>query len=308
MSLDLPLRSLSFSGHETFPVRHLWPKKGYDALCVNPECFSTDDAMVDMGVGKNMVRAIRHWGLCFGLWEEDSETRGRRLEVTPFGEALLADQGWDPFLEHAATLWWLHWRLVHNLDRCTTATWLFSRPRGGRFSRDEITSELEGLIIERRARRVPRPSLKRDVEVIVRCYARSKAAKTMTEDDTLDSPLCELQLVRPGVEKGTYELPVGPAATLPDELFAAALFEYGSMIRVGARTLPLQDVLYGPLSPGRVFRMTEDALSIRLTRLEAKGTIGFDETAGLRQVILPDDVPSTLELLADFYERSGSTP
>ena len=308
MSLDLPLRSLSFAGHETFPVRHLWPKKGYDALRIDPECFGNEDAMVDMGVGKNMVRSIRHWGLCFGLWGEDPETRGRRLEVTPFGEALLANAGWDPFLEHTATLWWLHWRLVNNLDRCTTATWLFSRPRGGRFTRDELTMELEGLIIERQARRVPRPSLKRDVEVIVRCYSRSKATKAVNEDDTLESPLCELQLVRPGVEKGTFELPVGPATTLPDELFAAALFEYGSAIRGGARSLALRDVLYGPQSPGRVFRLTEDALSGRLTRLETKGLVGFDETAGLRQVILPEALPSTLELLSEFYERSGGTP
>lgn len=305
MSLELPIRSLSFAGHETFPVRHLWPKKGYDALRLDAECFGSDDAMVELGVGKNMVRAIRHWGLSFGLWEEDAETRGRRLAITPLGEALLADDGWDPFLEHAATLWWLHWRLVNNLERCTTATWLFSRPRGGRFTRDELTAELEGLILERRARRVPRPSLRRDVEVIIRCYARSKAAKSLTEDDTLDSPLCELQLVRPAVDKGAFELPVGPAATLPDELFAAALLEYGSGVRGGARTLPLQDVLYGPLSPGRVFRLTEDALSGRLSRLEAMGLAGFDETAGLRQVLLPASPPKSLELLAAFYERSG---
>lgn len=305
MTIDLPLRNLSFAGHETFPVRHLWPKKGYDALRESAECFASDDAMVDLGVGKNMVRAIRHWGLCFGFWDEDAETRGRRLVISALGERLLGDDGWDPFLEHAATLWWMHWRIVLNLERCTTATWLFSRPRGGRFTRDELVAELDSLIVERRARRVPRPSLRRDVEVVVRCYARAKGARTAGEDDALDSPLCELQLIRPGIERGSFELPVGPASTLPDELFAAALIEYGTIVRRGARALPFQDVLYAPLSPGRVFRLTEDALADRLTRIEAQGLIHFDETAGLRQVLLPASCPHTLDLVGEYYARAG---
>ena len=53
----------SFSGHESFALRYLWLKKGYDALADNPEFFQRDDAMVILGVGKNMVRSIRHWGL-----------------------------------------------------------------------------------------------------------------------------------------------------------------------------------------------------------------------------------------------------
>jgi len=54
---------ISFSGHETFPLRFNWLKKGIDAAAEDPEIFNSDRAIAEFGVGKNMVRAIRHWGL-----------------------------------------------------------------------------------------------------------------------------------------------------------------------------------------------------------------------------------------------------
>jgi hypothetical protein len=43
-----------FSGHETFIIRSFWQKKGYDFLN-NGGKFSDEDAVVKLGVGKNMV-------------------------------------------------------------------------------------------------------------------------------------------------------------------------------------------------------------------------------------------------------------
>jgi len=50
----------SFAGHETFPLRLFWLKKGFDQNAISPEIFLSDEAVVKLGVGKNMVRSIRH--------------------------------------------------------------------------------------------------------------------------------------------------------------------------------------------------------------------------------------------------------
>ena len=60
----------TFSGHETFPFRYPWLKKGYDAVCEDGDVFLRDDAITTLGVGKNMVRSIRHWCLTAGVIEE----------------------------------------------------------------------------------------------------------------------------------------------------------------------------------------------------------------------------------------------
>ncbi len=57
----------SFSGHETFPFRYPWLKKGFDAVLVDGNVFLRDNAITTLGVGKNMVRSIRHWCLASGV-------------------------------------------------------------------------------------------------------------------------------------------------------------------------------------------------------------------------------------------------
>ena len=62
----------TFSGHESFPCKTLWLKKGYDFVKAEKD-FNAAEAVVDLGVGKNMVSAIRYWFKAFGL-NCDSET------------------------------------------------------------------------------------------------------------------------------------------------------------------------------------------------------------------------------------------
>ncbi len=61
-----------FSGHESFPCKTLWLKKGYD-FSKEEKDFNAPTAVVDLGVGKNMVSAVRYWYKAFGL-NKDSQT------------------------------------------------------------------------------------------------------------------------------------------------------------------------------------------------------------------------------------------
>src|SRR5271156_3198386 len=99
-----------FSGHETFPFRYPWLKKGFDAVREHGNAFLRDDAITTLGVGKNMVRSIRHWCLAAGVLEEDRSAG--ILRMTSLGKLLFADRGLDPFLEDPATLWILHWQIA----------------------------------------------------------------------------------------------------------------------------------------------------------------------------------------------------
>src|SRR5262245_56647616 len=104
-SVTTPLR-VSFAGHETFPFRYTWLKKGVDQVSKDAEVFGKDEAMVTFGVGKNMVGSIRHWGLTVRTIEEDPavpNNRGRSLRATELGTSLFADNGWDPYLEDVGT-------------------------------------------------------------------------------------------------------------------------------------------------------------------------------------------------------------
>ena len=59
-----------FSGHESFACRYAWLPKAYRELRTDPDAFADEDrAMVQLGVGKNMVRSIRFWVEVMGVAE-----------------------------------------------------------------------------------------------------------------------------------------------------------------------------------------------------------------------------------------------
>ncbi len=103
------------SGHESFPFRYAWLPKAVHWIPQKPSLFADEQqAMVDLGVGKNMVRAIRFWAQAAGILETVGKGQGHR--VTDFGEKILGSEGADPFLEDIRTLWLLHWKLSTDVD------------------------------------------------------------------------------------------------------------------------------------------------------------------------------------------------
>ena len=82
-TLDATVR-YSFSGHQTFPFRYAWPWKGVHAVSQDSGVFRRPDALARLGVGKNMVASIRHWGEALDLFEV---TKGR-AELTKLGRFL----------------------------------------------------------------------------------------------------------------------------------------------------------------------------------------------------------------------------
>ena len=85
------LTNPSFSGHQTFPFRYTWLKKGVDAVTEDSTIFSSEDAFVTLGVGKNMVSSIRHWCTVARLIKTDPDQR-RRLVPTDFGKAIFNEK------------------------------------------------------------------------------------------------------------------------------------------------------------------------------------------------------------------------
>ena len=295
----------SFSGHETFPFRYTWLKKAVDAVGGDQYAFQADDAMVKLGVGKNMVSSIRHWGIVTGMLEEAPERPGSRirpLAPTELGGSLLRDGGWDPFIEDPGTLWLLHWQLVSRPERATTWWWVFNHYPGTVFRRAEIQEAMEKLGVQRGWTRVTSGSLKRDIDVFIRTYAPQRHSNVLLEE-TLDRPLVELGVIHASSRHQTFVLVRSGHESLPDEIFAYALAEYLQTRSSRVQTVTLEDLSFGDGAPGRVFCLDEPGLLGRLDRIESltEGSVVFDETAGLKQLYV-HRVPDPVTLLRRYYD------
>src|SRR5258708_5188546 len=153
----------SFSGHETFPFRFPWLKKGFDAVLQDGNVFLRDDAITTLGVGKNMVRSIRHWCLTAGILAEYRDDGGA-LRPTDLGTLLLPGDGLDPYLEDPATLWVLHWQVASNRTRAATWFWTFSHFHEPEFTREALGSALFRWTQTLPGKQVAVGSVRRDVE------------------------------------------------------------------------------------------------------------------------------------------------
>src|SRR6478672_4347453 len=130
-----------FSGHETFPLRQMWLKKVFDCGESNglvlKSTFTDDNAISKFGVGKNMVAAIRHWALACNVITEEGAPSGA-YKLTEAANAILHDDGLDPYSENPTTAWYAHWWLAGKGHRATTWKWLFNHVTTPTFSREEL--------------------------------------------------------------------------------------------------------------------------------------------------------------------------
>ena len=277
-----------FSGHETFPLRQLWLKKAFDAVLAHPhhgiapkDIFLRDEAIVEFGVGKNMVASIRFWAVACGVLEE----HGDEYRVTETANLLFNDKiGLDPYCENIATAWLMHWFLASTPDKTTTWYYIFNHLTQPVFNREAIAGLISSAIADRKIK-LAQATLKRDVECCIRGYAPRTSSDSPEE---LSEPLLgELGLIVHN-SKDSFEFRRGMKRSLHNGIFGYALVDYWDRLASSGSVMAFDRVAHGFGSPGRVFKLEETGIADRLIELEqlTNGDIQWTEQAGLRQVTL----------------------
>lgn len=277
---------LRFTGHETFACRYAWLPKAVRGVSENSELFSdVDAAMVTLGVGKNMVHAIRFWAEAADVIEPANEGKGFR--VSKFGADLLGFNGCDPFMEDVRTLWLVHWKIAVN-KRARVFAWDFFL---NHWHDPEISGTSALSVLRRHVRGLDRAALSDNVlgqqfDIFLHSYVPTKGRnKTDVREDTLDCPLVELQLLketgvrRLGEENGErvesiYAFRREAKRDISHGLFAYCLDDFWRTWHKDEQTLSFPTVLHGHCGPGQVFKLPEDDVRARCENLE-RDTGGF---------------------------------
>jgi hypothetical protein len=301
----------AFARHDTFAPRYGWLKKGFDQALKLPDLFTRADAPVVLGVGKNMVRAIRYWCHAFGVLETIPDDFGHPVaRPTSFGLSLLADDGgYDPFLEDPASLWLLHWRLVNRPALATAWYYTFFLFGRTEFTVQTLTAALQDYV----ARTFPEArysesSYEKDASCLARMYAFQEAGRRLNEE-TFQSPFTELGLVRRTGQSG-YAFSIGPKLSLPDEVVASACLEFAASV-TEAHTILLSRLVHEPGSPGVAFKLTESAVYAALEHVATRTAgVSVSEAAGAVQLAFDAPPLQLAEQLWDAHyarrtERSG---
>ena len=297
-----------FARHETFHPRYGWVKKAYDAGANDPHVFNEDLAVVRLGVGKNMVKSIRHWGHAFRVLTPVKE-EGSRVPIsapTVLGRTLFADKGWDPYCELPGTLWLLHWLLVAP-GSIAPVWWLaLTEYSGVEFTEEE----LQQYVLDRTKDWADPTgsSVKKDVSCFLRMYSSGQTARA-TFDDLIDCPFRELGLVQPSAASAdSYRFWIGPKPSLPPAIAAYACLDFISRTETTSRTATISFLTNEHGSPGKAFKLPEEALIDLLTEAARQNAqIELTSAAGVPQLTF-DDEPGEVatNILWDSYRQMGS--
>ena len=253
-----------------------------------------------------MVSSIRHWCSVARLIETDKNQRGK-LVLTKFGKNIFKGKNpFDPYLEDPATLWLIHWQIATNMNQATAWYWAFNILKKNQFVRPTFTEELNEWVQQQKKsmRTVSDHTLERDVQCFIRTYCQSRHnSNAAVAEETFDCPLVELNLITELPDSKGYEFQRGEKETLPVEVVAATLDAFWTLCVPEKKTLPFSELMYAPLSPGRIFRLDEDTMTMYLEDMEERtdGALQYDETAGLKQVYRQENNLNLRTLLERYY-------
>lgn len=295
----------AFARHETFHLRFGWLRKGFAAAQRDSGVFTRPDATVALGVGKNMVSAIKYWCQAHKVIEQTENPARPRLpnwRPSAFGKQLLDEDGWDPWLEDPASLWLLHWKLLDQKSLAPVWWTAFNLFVPEQFEEHQLTDLVVELTSAAGWKTVNESSIKKDVDCLLRTFAIRRIGR-QTMDDILDCPTRQLGLIAPAVgEPRSWRFVTGPKPSLPPAIVAYACLDFLTKASAKESTISLARLASDPGSPGRAFRLTESNLyDVLLEASKAIDSIQVAEPAGLRQLVIKGDIGAMRDRLVDDY-------
>jgi hypothetical protein len=299
---------MKYSGHESFACRYAWLPKALQAIQVDPRAFADEDqAMVELGLGKNMVRSAKFWVQASGM----AKPTGKGIEPTEVGKLIFGGNGLDRFMEDVQTLWLIHWNLsTHVEDRLFAWDFLFSRWHEPEFTESSVlkafAKETDG-----RSKRLTPVTLQQHLAVFLHTYLPTRGRKGDIAEDNLDCPLTELELlintgdraiVGQSRREPIYAFRREEKPDISCELFSYCVDNFWKKIYQNEQTLSVRTVVNGIGSPGQVFKIPEQDIYSRLRELAdvTDGALKYSESAALPQIHRVRPINS-LRLLARAY-------
>jgi hypothetical protein len=232
-------------------------------------------------------------------------------EATPLGTALLRDGGYDPYLEDIRTLWLIHWNISTHVEEPLFA-WDFLL---NNWSNPDLTRSAALSAFRKEASRQERQlsevTLEQHFDTFLHSYVPTRSRKVEVQEDTLDCPLVELELLQKigerapdgdGRREAIYAFRREEKPEITPALFAHCLAEFGRKRRANERTLTFKDVAFGHGSPGQVFKLPEWDIRQRLESIadDTRGYFRYTESAAMQRVMIEDG--PTPDFLEAIYE------
>lgn len=288
---------MKFRAHDTFFIRKGWLNKGMRNVNADHAVFmgANGNPMDILGIGANMVKALRYWLQAVKLTTEP--TAGPKEQTfTPFGELVFEN---DPYIEEMGTLWLLHYKLASNQQDATSWYFFFNEFKMNEFTREDFVKQLNNYI-RINGEEVSERSLEDDYNCIINTYVsriKSNPEKVQPESN-IDCPLGELGLIDISNKKEKiYKKSTPKKDTLHPLVVLAVILEQAN----GEEEIKISTIQNAPCNAGKIFNLDIITLTALLYKIELMGYIKVVRTAGLDVVRIVDHNIDFLGCVEEYY-------
>jgi len=274
----------SFSGHDSFHCKSLWLKKGYDFLSQEYN-FNAPDAVAELGVGKNMVNAIRYWLKSFGLTIND-----RLTEIADY--LFHSETGRDKYAEDLTTLWLLHYLLVStNIASLYNLLFLSFQREKREFDKEQLLQFIKRKCDVPEQKNVYNENtVNKDIKVMLQNYVMPLDLKSL---DDFSALLINLNMIRKNEDK-KYSFNSKSKDDVPSVVILYALIDQKGNDKTISFDM-LQDISLLFCMP-----ITELIYAIKKLEKDFPDIIAYNDNSGVRNVQFLKEIEK-LEVLDNYY-------
>lgn len=274
-------------GHEKFTLREGWLNKGLLCVINDNRLFLGIEGADKLGVGSNMVKAIRYYMQSFKLIDE-SQTTGTTLSA--LGQVIYDN---DLYFEDIFTMWLLHSNIAKNSERSTMWYLFFNKCNAEEFKKEELFELLKKELFKFIGKdNTPDSSIKDDIDVLLNMYSKSNE-----NDDPEDKTSCPMATL--GLIKKDKDIYIKQQPDLRKVSEWVILYEVSCMFGDGASSKSIDAIAE---EIGNIYHMTKVTVNSYLDRLDNMGYIRVDRTAGL-DVIYPIKMMQSIDVIKEYYKQ-----
>lgn len=291
--------AMKFRAHDTFFIRKGWLSKGMEQIVCKPDLFvdKEENPMDILGIGANMVKALRYWLQVVGLTVEPTSGH-RNQSLTEFGEQVYIN---DRYIEELGTLYLLQYQLAKQKLAATAWYFFFNEFNMSEFTKEEFVQEIQNYIMmSDEDSTIAIRSLNDDFSCIINTYLpRYKTnPDKVSPENNIDCPFGELGLVDiANKKKKTFKKSIPAAESFNPWVVLSVIVDQVD----GREEIGLNELLTNPCNIGKIYNLDAITMLDILHDIENMGMLKIIRTAGLDVIHIRKRI-TFIECVEKYYE------
>ena len=271
--------------HESFSIREGWLVKGIKAVIDTPKVFSSQSATEILGIGSNMVKALKYWLIATRIIDDTS----KNVQLSEFGQLL---NKYDEYLDDDFSWWMIHIMMGLNIDEFYTLNMFLNKCTMQTFSKEDLFDVIskrfasKNMIFNEKI-------LVDEINMIIKTYCVDD--KIDNPENNFACPLSNLELIKK-IGKNLYE------RNKPSVKKMNYLIVYYLILNVIADndSMSIDDLINAENGPSKILNLDKILLNDYLDELRVNKLIEVNRTAGLNMIYIKQRM-TIAEIFAEYF-------